>query len=442
MERMDDISNSVGCTNTNDSASIASSIVSITSTENFEHEPFETFQGKVAELCKQKWPRLATDAFTITHMDGGSYNRVVAVQIDTSKKQLAWIQRHARNLVKKVCSNSGRKSQIQEYVIRMPRFEHAWVEHEIALLLFLAEKNIPVPKITSFSLSSSNPVGTPYTIQPRLHGKPVQEANSDLNIQQRISFARDLGSALAEMAKLRSSCPGSLDPTSILNGLSAPHFLRLQCPPRNAFRAGSDEPFTPATYQSVYNFLTSQLARQREYDLTLNRETINPWKPLRLITDELNKMGLFHDNAYYLTHMDFEPRNILIDTTSSTTARLSGILDWDEAVFAPAFMNCRPPSWLWDFEGDEDLDESLANVTPTDPDLHAVKKVFEDAVGPQYLAYAYSTEYRIARGICRLAITGYHSNDELDLAQDLVDEWNEMKPECRVPGLYDYEDDE
>ncbi|KAJ4371993.1 hypothetical protein N0V83_003766 [Neocucurbitaria cava] len=440
MERMDDFVHYAGNENTNDAASIASSDVSFTSTMNFEHEPFEVFQSKVAELCKEKWPRLSTDAFTITRMEGGSFNRIIALQVDTSKTQLPWIQRHARNFIKKVCSNPGRKSAIREYVLRIPRFEYAWVEHDIAVLLFLADKNIPVPKITSFTLSSNNAIGSPYTIQPRLPGQP--KTGLDLTIPQRISLARDLGSALAEMSQLRSSCPGSLDPAGILNGSSHFQTLRFQCPLRNSFRPGSGEPFTPSAPQSVYDFLVSQIARQRAYDLTLHREATNPWKGLGKITDELNKMGLFHDDTYYLTHMDLMPRNILVNVTSPTTARLSGIMDWDEAVFAPAFLNCCPPSWLWDFEGDEDLDEKVANETPADPEVQAVKKAFEDAVGSQYLTYAYSTEYRLARTICLLAITGLHSNDETYMARDVIDEWNEMKPECQVPGIWDFDSDD
>ncbi|KAF1842801.1 uncharacterized protein K460DRAFT_289421 [Cucurbitaria berberidis CBS 394.84] len=295
-----------------DAASIAVSEISTTSTEMFEHEPFETLQTKVIELSKKMWPRLATDAFRVTRMEGGSYNRVLGIQVDSSKKQMSWILRHAQKLAQKVCPSSGRNSQLHEFVIRIPRYEHAWVEQEVAILSFLAGTKVPVPKIKFLSLSSDNP---------------------------RIAFARELGSALAEMGK-----------------------------------------------------------------------------------------GIFKDVTYSLAHMDFEPRNILIDITSPGTAHLSAILDWDEAVFAPSFVNCRPPSWLWDFEGDEDLDEALANVAPTDSDLQAVKTAFEDAVGPE--------------NICRLAITGFHSNDDYEMAEKVIEEWNEMEPEHKVRGLFDGEDDD
>jgi hypothetical protein len=135
--------------------------------------------------------------------------------------------------------------------------------------------------------------------------------------------------------------------------------------------------------------------------------------------------------------MDLEPRNIIINVTSPTTASLSRILDWDEAVFAPSFTNCKPPSWLWDFEGDDDeqLDECVASVTPQDPDLAAIKEAFEEAAGEEYLKHAYTPEYRIARNICRLAITGFHSNDEYEQGEKVIKEWNEMYPELKVGSV-------
>jgi aminoglycoside phosphotransferase (APT) family kinase protein len=424
-----------------DEVSVASSDYSTTSTELFDHEPFSTFQSKVIDLCKKTWPHLSTKAFKVTCMEGGSYNRVIGVSVDVSKKQLPWYKRHAKQLLQQLCFIGRRKdktkSKVREYVIRMSRYEHAWFEQEVAILLFLATTNVPAPKIKSLSLSGANPLNSRFTIQPRIPGKSVEEIYLDLNTSQRISFARDLGLALREMSKIRAPCPGTLDPESILSGDQHMKILRLQCPPRNARRPPSTEAPQPSTPMSVYDFITSQLARHREYDVSLHRESLNPWKPFRAIIDELHAQGLFDDDEYYLTHMDFEPRNILLQVTSPTTASLSAILDWDEALFAPAFLNCRPPSWLWDFEGedDEELDERVAAKTPEDADLAAVKAAFEDAVGEQYLKYAYKAEYRVARDITRLAVQGIGSNEDYEVAEKVLREWGEMYPGIKIGGM-------
>ncbi|KAH6878575.1 hypothetical protein BKA58DRAFT_452712 [Alternaria rosae] len=426
-----------------DAASIKSSDNSTTSTEEFGHEPFDTFQFKAVELCEKQWPNLSKDAFTVTHMDGGSYNRVLGVQVDGSWRQASWLKRQAQMLLRTACPGVIRKTEIRDYVLRIPRMEHAWVEHEVSILKFLAATSLPVPRIKIFSLSAENPVGSPYMIQPRLPGKAVIEVYLELNTPQRVSFARDLGRALKKMGEIQSPSPGTLNPDSILAGSSETQLLRLQCPPRNAFRQ-SEDASVPSTPQTVYEFFMSQFARQRAYDLTLHRDYLNPWNPFEAIIRHLHTMGHLDNNIYVLTHMDLEPRNMLLHVTSPTTASLSAILDWDETVFAPAFTNCRPPFWLWDSEGneDEDMDEADAHITPNDADRAAVKKAFEDGAGEEYCKWAYTIEYRLARDIAKLAITGFFSNMDYDVAEKVVKEWNEMFPHLKVCGISDFDEDE
>jgi len=81
------------------------------------------------------------------------------------------------------------------------------------------------------------------------------------------------------------------------------------------------------------------------------------------MTKELHALGYLQDTSLTLCHLDFEARNILIDP-SNNVQPISAILDWDSAVFAPAFMACTPPMWLWAWKEDEDEDERDANNTP------------------------------------------------------------------------------
>jgi hypothetical protein len=92
------------------------------------------------------------------------------------------------------------------------------------------------------------------------------------------------------------------------------------------------------------------------------------------IIDLLNSEGFFDEDNYCLRHMNFEPRNILIHMASNLTASLSRIPDWDKSVFAPAFVSCRVPSWLCDFEGDDD-EELNESIDPQDTDLLAIESV-------------------------------------------------------------------
>lgn len=208
----------------------------------FDHEPFHTFQSKVVLLCKEKWPTLSSNAFEVSRIEGGSYNRVVDVKVDTFKVKQHWYKRHTKRALQRICLPSYRNAisgnQIHEYIIRMPRFEHAWFEQEVALLLYLEATQVPVPLIKSFDVSSTNVLETRHTLQTRIPGKSVQECYSDLNTTQRMSFARDLGLALKEMRKQSFPYPGTLDPVIILSD-SVAQILHVQCPPRNARRPPS-----------------------------------------------------------------------------------------------------------------------------------------------------------------------------------------------------------
>jgi hypothetical protein len=422
-----------------DAVSIASSEISATSTEMIGHEPFSTFQSKVINLCKKKWPNLATDAFEVTRMEGGSFNRVVAVRVDASKTRSPLLKRYAKKVLYTFCPSTNRKEHIREYVVRIPRYEHAWVENDIALLLFLASTDVPAPRIKSFDLSANNPIESCFSIQPRLSGKSVEESYLDLTTAQCCSFAHELGTALKALSTIRSPCPGTLDPESIFSGSSTLQILQLQCPPRNAQHGPSTESSEHSAPTPVYDFMVSQFAHQRSRDISLHRPNLAIWTKFFHIIDVLNKEGLFQDNEYYLTHMDFEPRNIMLSTPSPTKASLSGILDWDESVFAPVFLSCRAPSWLWDFEGedDEELDEAVAHKDPEDDGLLAIKRAFESAVGEVWCSYAYKTEYRLARDIVRLAIKGFGSNDDYDVAARIINEWDELRPDSAVGDLED-----
>jgi hypothetical protein len=431
--------------------------VSVTSTENFEHEPFETFQEKVKDLCQHLYPTRPRDAFTITRMEGGGYNRVIGIEVAAPKPQLSkfnsWLKQVNGRLGMKSSRSSPETSDPEELAIRIPRMEHAWFEHEIATIRFLhTHSTIPAPWIKTFDLSKDNPLGERYTIQPRIPGASVLETDDEdkavwerLDTAQRISFAQDLGSALEVMGRFPSPCPGTLDPDKLCGQECSHHPIPLfefQCPNRNAFHPPTGHEMTRSEKpMTVIEFLKTQFARQREYDISCSRVYTDPWKNLWPIVEKLNELGIFEDNNYYLTHMDFEPRNVMVNIIDDRTARLSAILDWDEAVFAPAFVNCKPPSWLWDFEGevDDELDESKANETPPNPELAEVKRAFEDAAGPTYLRYAYTPEYRIARTICRVAITCIHGNDDYEALEKAVNEWNELYPEWAAKSIWDYD---
>jgi hypothetical protein len=423
--------------------------LSTTSTEEYNQEPFKSFHEKIKALCADLWPDLHPDSFRVTRMNGGGFNRIIGITIDPPRKQVSWCQKWYNTVLSYLRIKTLSESTAPEdLVIRIPRSPNAWVEHEIGVINFLNHNSIiPVPSIKLFDTTADNKLGERYTIQPRIRGISIIDTDDSdrmlyerLNAQQRISLARDIGKALKEMGKLRYNRPGTLDPDTHVP-IHAPGLglLQFQCPNRNAFRPASNEEKVKSKTEDVFNFLMKQCTRQRNYDISCNRIEINPWPQLESILSKMNNyMGLFSDNSYYLTHMDFEPRNLLVDIVDESTAKLTAIMDWDEAIFAPAFLNCKPPSWLWDFEGeDEDLDESKANDIPTNPEVAKIKRAFDEAVGLTYLKYAYKPEYRWARTICRIAITCIHSSQDYKDIDQVITEWNRTYPQWKQKRLWE-----
>ncbi|KAF2650069.1 hypothetical protein K491DRAFT_573830, partial [Lophiostoma macrostomum CBS 122681] len=159
---------------------------------------------------------------------------------------------------------------------------------------------------------------------------------------------------------------------------------------------------------------------------------IGPWPSFSRIVTAMNALGFFHDKQHYLTHLDLEPRNLMVQVINDKSTRLSGILDWDEALFAPAFMNRKPPQWLWDWQDDDEEDESKANDVPLDAGNWEIKRAFEDAAGHSIVRYAYGKEYRTARDMFRLAVEGVNSNESFRYAAKIIADWNVLHPEHSV----------
>ncbi|RDL30653.1 uncharacterized protein BP5553_09998 [Venustampulla echinocandica] len=111
---------------------------------------------------------------------------------------------------------------------------------------------------------------------------------------------------------------------------------------------------------------------------------------------------------------------------------ITGILDWDSALFAPPFICCSPPMWLWAWNGEDEEDEQLANNAPPTLELRKLKQLFEHAAGPIYRRFAYGTQYRLARKLIRFAIDGLQSNEDLTNADLLLAEWVEVQRSLKL----------
>ena len=111
---------------------------------------------------------------------------------------------------------------------------------------------------------------------------------------------------------------------------------------------------------------------ERHLEKSKGREFNAPYfGRLSIIAREMDELGCLGSSPFVLCHEDLAARNIMAKVNNDGLLKITGVLDWDGAMFAPRFMSCLPPDWIWDwntFWGSED-DEPEPYKLPTDPNM-------------------------------------------------------------------------
>ncbi|KAI2465722.1 hypothetical protein F4781DRAFT_424605 [Annulohypoxylon bovei var. microspora] len=347
-----------------------------------EKIPFNTFRFHVINFFLLKiCPYATADEVVVEHLSGCEKNRVISV---------SW-------------QPDGKPDFRGRYIIRIPRFDAAQLNHQLATLRFLRLLgNIPVPVVLTFDNTDDNLLGSKYMVQNYIPGTTLLSSYPSLTHEERCRVARELGRIYHELLATRSDALG---------------FLTLP-------RGDTDYSDSP-TPRDVHRLLIKIfLSRWGRLDRLLCRS-----HPLARLGDnfcymalELAAGGWFANCHISLAHLDLEPHNILVNPTSDTRLPIiSAVLGWDSAVFVPQFMCCQPPMWLWAWKNNED--RRHANETPPTPEGCQIKQLFEEAAGPDYLRFAYCPAYRLARRLVRFAVEGVRSYEDYVEAGRMLEEW-------------------
>lgn len=440
------------------------------STDEFDHVPFDEFSLQVKELCNQLWPSISkasstdqlmggyqdrfrlilrgkrfnralksssnTKDFIIERMRGGNFNRVVGLTVLYSNGDLPL-----------------------HLVLRVPRHGDTAQDAEIAILQFVGKHtSIPVPEIRFLDPTTNNPLKERYVIQNRIPGHDLQNDRKSfwypgLSHTQKCTVARELARILLELQEIRHPFPGYVEN----NGSDSSYQVfkvrpfRLSTPeygpePEPDLRRNGpffeirpyDAAFKPAPERSLEEttryFMQVQFGRWKALELRRDPACIgwyDYYDRLATVAYEMDQLFQLGDNENCLCHLDLNtaPRNIMVDIRPDDSLEVTAIIDWDSAAFAPRFAGCAPPMWLWAWAEDEDEEERFANDEPDKPENREIKRIFEEAVGSSFNKYAYLPEYRLARMLFRFAIYGITSNSDIQEAQDLFDEWAYIRGE-------------
>ena len=425
----------------------AASLETNTSTVEYGHEPFETYQKRVKELCLSLWPdppkrprferllktrvgkllpfngRGCPKDFLIDRLRGGGFNRIISIKV--------------------IDGNNANPLQL---ILRVPRFDDAKPEREVGLLRYIDQKTpIPVAKIHSCDFTSNNALESPYVIQHRISGQDLQRPSSGLDFprlkfEQKCTVAREIGKVLRILQETKHSSPGRIEATEDANGAQTftvkPFEVQLVALMDDSeLDEASHAPSAP-TYDSTLEFFESQFARWKGVAMGISDLKVTYMERLGAATSQMHTAGYFGNHTYSLCHLDLNPRNIMTRMEADQSLTLTGILDWDDSVFAPSFLGCAPSTWLWAWKrwADDPEDKNIAKDPPATIEEQQLKDIWEEAVGPDFLPYAYEKGYRLARQLFQWAIHGIHSTWEMKAADKFLEEWAAIRPQ-EMPAI-------
>ena len=428
------------------------STTSYTSTIEFHHESFVLFEPKVRKLCKMIWPpagseilekrrindrlrgfvrrlrfypSLRIETFTVERLSGGSFNRIIGITV-----------------------NEPQDPHRSEYILRIPRFDTARTDRDAAVLQYVRQRHptIPAADVVAIDFTKNNPLDEPYMIQTRLRGKGL--VSKDLNFtelthEQQCIFASQFGQILKELFSQKRNEPGHIEIVDIPPlGDSRFHMQTFRIRP---FDVDTDVSHTDPDrdemtingiqpeYSSSLDFFQNQFARLEAAAVKrgdfVEAGYMDAFSALAVQLDKAGFLGEHDKNVLCHRDLNMSPHNILVDIDNKGKLSITGILDWDGAVFTPAFAACTPPMWIWAWDDDRPEVESHANDVPSTSERQERKQAFEQAVGDEWLKYAYKPGYRIARKLCEFAVDGLHSSWKMDEANTMIAEWADMRLE-------------
>lgn len=428
--------------------SASGSVKTETSTIEFGHEPYETYQQRVKDLCRSLWPdsarRLRVNSllsgrvvgllhgtkflqsvwpareFSIERLRGGGFNRVIAITITSTNRQ-----------------------EPTRLILRVPRFDDAKPEREVGILRYVAQHtSIPVAKIRNSDFTSDNALESPYVIQYRIPGNDLQRPSSgldypSLSFQQQCTIAREFGAVLRKLLETNNSTPGRIEASGCQENFPVfkirPFEVKLNPLMDDSELDEASHAASVPLHDTTLAFFESQFERWRDAALDSNPLKVLYMNKLSAAASQLHEAGYLGNGQNSLCHLDLNgaPRNVMARINTDERLAITGILDWDDAIFAPRFVGCAPSMWLWQWDRwvDDPEDESMANDTPTCPKKQELKRIWEEAVGPEFVQMAYALGYRLARRLFQWALNGIHSTWEMKAADEWLDDWAAIRPE-------------
>ncbi|KAF3050255.1 hypothetical protein E8E11_003972 [Didymella keratinophila] len=310
------------------------------------------------------------------------------------------------------------RQKVSHYILRIPHWGNEHMQRHIATLEFVSTQlHVSVPITVLYDFSSDIVFGVPYTLQIRLPGENLQSAFTQLNLKQRKGLTHKICEGVLRM---HESSYGDCFSVSTYDVTSSKLELRSLAIPLDPDNDGKVNSLPAHGTSDTHTFIKTTCQRWKDYESTFLRKPRAEWDRCMEMAQEMTDCGYLNvSERLHFTHMDLYPRNILINLTDDTSVEITGILDWDDALFAPKYMACE--------EEVDETDEYEGLKVPQTSDLQEVKALFESLFEQEFLKYAYREEYILLRHIFVILQMGLgysHFYTELDA---ILDRWKELK---------------
>ncbi|KAF2132866.1 hypothetical protein P153DRAFT_414785 [Dothidotthia symphoricarpi CBS 119687] len=405
----------------------SSDSASSTSTIRYSQEPWNTFKDKVTQLATQLFPDVKD--IDIERLPGGSSNRVVGISVAQASHHYSFLN-HAYDFIRTICGHPAvtQKMKTDRYILRIPRYGDEHMERDIAVLKLIGcQKQYPVPRVIRHDMTEDNALGAPYTLQHRIPGQTLHTIFGQLNHEQRKDLTRKI---VRLMMFLQTMLVSACAVVTAYEPFEQGHAFRMEI---LSIPTEHDEDESPtvllAKPQTTLEFILDACQRWQDYEKSYLCKPRPFWDEFMAMAREMHKRDLIPDtDKFHFTHMDLYARNILVNVKDENSIEITGVLDWDDALYAPKYVACRAPFWLW--EDEEGLDENCENEAlriPEETGSRELKELFEQIVGSDFLRYAYGPEYILLRRMFVQLQYGVSDNAHSRECRTILEEWSRLR---------------
>lgn len=344
---------------------------------------------------------------------------------------------------------------------------HDYIHRELDL-------KVNTPRVHHKNTGFDEPIGHPYLVLTRLPGQSLQEIWLELTHEERLAVARQVGELYLDLQSTTNTHCGLLKVPVDQYGHSIQGNVQLEAfgQERNPLSDGNDRDPVELVADDLVNadslrkdspglsardMAILTFARRKYYSKWSRRAWVQQYTDravdiLTTLTDES-----LSDETICLWHRDMSAENILVERDADGEPKITGLLGWDGVGFAPRFMTCRAPQWLWSrvgrkavrfAPGPHDLyDDSLSTggkgypeidgepFEPFEPikfEAREIKAAFDATVGKDFRDAAYDFGVIAARRLMYVAACSVWELDHTQELDTVISEWEERQVRTRT----------